>query len=360
MRIVDRGEAMKRVNFSDEVKEMVSTAPAQQQAKSKSDTPDSTTPPKARLSEKKKKDDPTPTSRMREPSEDSESDDKILYSEPVAKQRKSSSADAASVEVDQLASRLLDAAAKKSADKLKDELEWMERRGLRFDRPPLSSNEKIKKFKTTIVVDLLQESGEKISKTIAGLVSRLLILGCDPNSVDKSGNTPLMLACKAGHKDLMMFMINQCPAIKLHAVNSDGRNAAMVASEAGQKHLLLALDRAGISLHPKNPAIIFYTLVQHVKGEADYSDRVDIVKSLLKQGDYLNLVDESGKTLLMHATLQSDIEMINALLHFGLGPMVHIRDADGKDVFAHAKALENKYSAHLILQLIDDNLNRDY
>lgn len=351
---------MKRVHFSDEVKEIVSTAPAQQQAKSKSDTPDSTTPPKARLSEKKKKDDPTSTSRMRELSEDSESDEKILYSEPVVKQKKPSSADAASVAVDQLASRLLDAAAKKSADKLKDELEWMERRGLRFDCPPLSSNEKIKKFKTTIVVDILQECGEKISKTIAGLVSRLLVLGCDPNSVDKSGNTPLMLACKAGHKDLMMFMINQCPAIKLHAVNSDGRNAAMVANEAGQKHLLLALDRAGISLHPKNPAITFYTLVQHVKGEADYSDRVTLVINLLKQGDYLNLVDESGKTLLMHATIREDIEMINALLHFGLGPMVHIRDADGKDVFAHAKALDNKYSSLLILKLIDDNLNRDY
>ena len=339
---------------------MESTAPERQKTKNNSDTPESDTPPKARLSEKKKKDEPSSKSRMQEATEDIDSDEKILYSEPVVKQKKTNATDSASIEVDLLASRLLEAATKKSVEKIQDELEWMARRGLRFDRPPLSSDEKIKKFKTTIVVDVFQYSGEKISNTLAGLISHLLILGCDPNDSDKQGNTPLMLACKAGHKDQLAIMLEQCPTINRHAVNCHGRNAAMVANESGQKHLLLTLDRAGISLHPKNPAITFYTLVQHVKGEADYRNRVSIVMNLLKEGDYLNLIDESGKTLLMHATIQGDIDMITALLSFGMGPMVHISDADGKDVLVHAKALENTYVGKLILKLIDDNLMRAY
>ncbi len=353
---------MKRVNFSDKAKELESTAPQQQQQQQqtqrKSETPDLQPRSKAHLSEKKKKAELSPTGRMRETMDESDSDEKIPHSEPVVKQKKSSSADTASVEVDQLASRLLDAAAKKSADKLEEELQWMERKGLRFDRPPLAANEHLKKFRTTIVVDIFRGCGEKISENIAGVISRLMMLGCDPNSADDSGNTPLMLACKAGHKNLMMFMINHCPAIKLHAVNCDGRNAAMVASEAGQKHLLLALDRAGISLFPKNPAITFYTLVQHVKGETHYSNRVNIVLKHLQQGDYLNLVDESGKTLLMHATIQGDVEMIKALLHIGLGPMVHIKDVHGMDVFAHAEALRNEHLGEQIKKMIYDNLDR--
>ena len=322
--------------------------------------PEPPTQPQARLSEKKDKVDSVLTTRMRESSEGDDPKEEILHSEPVVKQKNPDSVDTASVEVDQLVNRLLDASEKRSAEKMKDELEWMERHGLRFDRPPLASHEKIKKFKTTIVVSIFQQCGEKISRSFAGVISRLLILGCDHNSVDESGNTPLMLACKAGDKALMMFMVDQCEAINRHAVNYHGRNAAMVANEAGHKQLLLALDRAGISLHPKNPAITFYTLVQHVKGEADYSNRVDIVMNFLKQGDYLNLVDESGKTLLMHATIQGDIDMVNALLGYGMGPMVHIRDRDGKDVFTYAKALENKYVGKLIAHLIDKNLDRDY
>ena len=351
---------MKRVAISEDVKQIDLTAPARQKPRRGSDAPESPAPPQARLSEKKNKVDSTLTTRMRESSEGRDPKEEILHSEPVVKQKKTDSVDAASVAVDQLVNRLLDASEKRSAEKMKDELEWMERQGLRFDRPPLASHEKIKKFKTTIVVDIFKQCGEKISESVAGVISRLLILGCDPNSVDESGNTPLMLACKAGNKALMMFMINQCKAIDRHAVNYYGRNAAMVANEAGHKHLLLALDEAEISLQPKNPAITFYTLVQHVKGEAEYSNRVDNVMNRLKQGDYLNLVDESGKTLLMHATIQGDIDMISALLGYGMGPMVHIRDSDGKDVFAHAKALENKYIAKLVAKLIDNNLDRDY
>lgn len=351
---------MKRVKFPGEMKQANSSARAQQQTGEKSDTPQTNTEPQARLYEKKKKNESTSTSRMREIPEDSDSDEKILHSEPAVKKKNTSSVDAASVEVDRLAKRLLEAAEKKSVEKLKDELEEMERRGWRFDRPPLSSHEKIKKFQTAIVIDIFKGCGEKISNTIAGLISRLLMLGCDPNGRDDSDNTPLMLTCKAGHKDLLVFLLNHCPTVKLHAVNAHGRNAAMVANEAGQKHLLLTLDRAGISLHPKNPAMTFYTLVQHVTDEPDHLNRVDIVTNFLKQGEYLNLIDESGKTLLMHAIIQGDLKMINALLHFGVGPMIHITDADGKDVFDHAKALQNPYVANLISGLIEHNLRKLY
>ncbi len=311
---------------------------------------------RAHVSTKRIKKNTALTSALGDAGQSTGSGQTMTSSEPVVRTKKSASTDVSAAKANAVMDKLLEAAAEQSAEKLSKAVGEMGQMGLRFDQAPLSSSEKVKKVANNILTEVLKDCGNSIPDPIADLSLRLLRLGCNPNGSDSHGNTPLMMSCKAGRKDLVSVLLTQCPTVKRDAVNADGRNAAMVANEAGHKHLLLMLDKAGIPRRPTNPAINFLTLVQHVKGEADYADRVDTVMNFLQQGEFLNLVDDSGKTLLMHATIHGDIDLLNALVRFGHGPMVHIRDAEGKNVFDHAEALNDKPLGKAIKKLIYDTM----
>ncbi len=351
---------MKSIGSTGKIKDSDSSGISRGRREEGADAEDVNPRRRAPVSTKRIKKNPVLSSPLSDSGQSTGAITTMTSAEPVVRTKTitstSTSIDASSEKTDSIVKKLLEANAERSVVKLEKVLIEMQQVGLRFDRPPMSSSEQLVKFATNILTEVLKDCGNSISDTMAQLCLRLLYLGCDPNGSENYPDTPLMMACKAGRKDLVEALLTQCPAVGLNAVNSDGRNASMLANEAGHKHLLLMLDKAGVPLRPINPASNFYTLVQHVKGGDDYDNRVATVMGFLEQGDFLNLVDDSGKTLLMHATIHGDLDMLKALVRFKLGPMVHIRDAEGKNVFDHAEALNDKPLGKAIKKLIYDTM----
>ncbi len=248
---------------------------------------------------------------------------------------------------DKLVDRLSMALDKGRLDLMATVLDEIERRGLRFDTPPLSEQAQAVRLASDVAAEVLDVNHDYIDDATAELVIRLLQLGCDPNATDDKDTPLLSRACKSNHEGLVRFLLEECPTVYRAKLDRQARNAAMIAHDYGNVGLYDLLEQAGVPLQPVNEAMKFYRAYRST-ADADMRDKLlNYLHELLDCDYFADLPDEDGKTLLFHAIDDGEIDVIAVLDALGAPPNVRVRDGDGRTVFDHAA------------QIADDRL-RDY
>lgn len=74
----------------------------------------------------------------------------------------------------------------------------------------------------------------------------LLSDGTDVDTVDKSGNTPLMVAAKIGNPRILTIILSHGPNLDMQ--NKSGKTALMIAAETGQLHVVKELVQRGADI----------------------------------------------------------------------------------------------------------------
>ena len=231
------------------------------------------------------------------------------------------------------------AVVNKAWDQLSAVVDKFEAQGLRFDTEPLLSNYDAQAMATDGALYLLNAYGDAISDTAAQLCMRLIRLGCHADVLDENDNSLLMLASKAGHADLVEALILECPELNRQKLNNKGKNAAMLARDYGNLQVLPALQRAGISLTPPNPALSFYqNKLQNYSQQNKHSLLLEF-RDLIKSDHYMNLPDANGQTLIMHAVINGQPEIVQFLCERADVPDLRQRDHAGNSVFDYAARL---------------------
>lgn len=206
--------------------------------------------------------------------------------------------------------------------------------GLRFDSGLLADHPDAAIFRglATLRVLQLREPHDARER----LAVRLIELGCDPNASDDMDTTVLMHAAKSGMSKLIQTLLADCPELALHRLNFNGRNAAMIAHSNGNQAVLALLESAGAMRNPPNPAISFYEASPERFAGANAESAYQQLWQLLQGTHYMNLADASGKTLIFHAVMNQDVEMVRFLCCRSDYPDLRLRDHDERSVFDYA------------------------
>ncbi|MEO0318291.1 MAG: hypothetical protein RL404_1968 [Pseudomonadota bacterium] len=237
-----------------------------------------------------------------------------------------------------------------STEQIEHALQELADGGLRFDREPLASHPAAAEFIGTAPIRVLQI--HRAATNAAGLVMRLIELGCDPNSCDDLDNTVLMYAARLGLADLTEFLLAECPDLSLHRLNFYGRNAAMIAQANANVQVLDLLTEAGIMLSPPNPAIIFFESNRERFTGANAHEAYEQLWQLLQRTHYINLADATGKTLIFHAVLNQDVDAVLFLCQRSDYPDLSLRDHDNKSVFDYAALISDDVRRRAIIDAL--------
>ncbi len=214
--------------------------------------------------------------------------------------------------------------------------------GLRFDSGALAMHPAAADFRGQATLRVLQLRGRH--EVREHLAVRLIELGCDPNACDEAENTVLMYAAKFGMAELVDCLLADCPELALHRLNFYGRNAAMIAHANGNQPVLAVLESVGVMLNPPNPALMFYQSSRERFTSVTAQEAYDQLWRLLQRTHYMNLADATGKTLIFHAVLNQDVEMVHFLCRRSDYPDLSLRDHEHRSVFDYAALIgdENK------------------
>lgn len=127
----------------------------------------------------------------------------------------------------------------------------------------------------------------------AGVVSALIAGGCNVNSVDHAGKTPLMRAAGTGFLETARLLVQAGADVNAR----DLRGATALLRAAGSGH-----------------------------GQ--------VVRYLIESGAEVDALDCTGRTALLHAARGAHAEVVQALVSAGAD--VHLRDATGDDALSAA------------------------
>lgn len=243
----------------------------------------------------------------------------------------------------------------KDLNQLEVVIKGLESNNLRLDRPPISTSEGFKLFSLAGAIDVITFMKDAVTDQAADLLIRMIRLGCNVNVTDKSGNSVLMHACKAGRFPLVKILLTECPNIRKDWLNEHGQNAAMLAYKYGNSQLYPLLEQAGISRHPENPAIKFYLsssrIVDGTSSDSD-SESEEYVE-LFKENNFMNLADENGQTLLFHAVIHEDVDFVSFLCKQEQFLNVALRDKNQKSVFYYINQIKDPGRRSLLFNLIN-------
>ncbi len=158
---------------------------------------------------------------------------------------------------------------------------------------------------------------------------------------DPMDNTLLMYACRAGRADIVAFLLESCPRSYAQALNSFGRNAAMIAHDSGHSEVLAMLLQAGVELQPANPALQWYLQNRGDLAVAARMQDWQPLANLLAQGHFMNLRDANGRTLLFHAVMNADLDAVRFLCGRLDSPCLGWKDVYGYSVFRYTTRIPN-------------------
>ena len=112
---------------------------------------------------------------------------------------------------------------------------------------------------------LLQATGKGDLQTVAGFLDK----GLDPNTADLQGNTLLMIAARAGHKDLVTFLIGRKANVTRRSPHGD--TALMFASLGGHLEIVKLLVEHGADINATyNETPLAFAVMYGQKEIADY------------------------------------------------------------------------------------------
>jgi uncharacterized protein len=159
----------------------------------------------------------------------------------------------------------------------------------------------------------------------------LLAAGANPNVLNDTGQTPLMLAAIEGHDDLVAFLIDQhvdvnfensCDPALFGAVWKDHPSTAKLLIEAGAR-----LTRSADMASSKKGCI-------PILSTAAQTNDNDLVDLLLAHGADINSPSQRGETTLMRAVQGAMPAMIEHLLEKGADP--NLQDDEGQTALMRA------------------------
>ncbi|MGE0827384.1 MAG: ankyrin repeat domain-containing protein [Candidatus Binatia bacterium] len=165
--------------------------------------------------------------------------------------------------------------------------------------------------------ELLDSEAELLKQAAAGNlqgVKALLRAQTSPNTTDKKGWTPLMMAVMNGHTNVVHALLRS--GADVNKKNSTGRTALMIAALAGHDAILQALLDNNADANTTNAegwsALMYAAWNGHTK----------IVQTLLRKGTDVNVKNIEGWTPLMYAVHNGHVDTTRALLAGQAGPTV--------------------------------------
>ncbi len=219
------------------------------------------------------------------------------------------------------------------------------------------SNENLKR-------SLLEASEAGDVQKVRGIV-RETAPPLDLNCRDESGDTPLIVAARNGHDELVRFLLEEGADMDL--TNRSADDALIAASERpGNIAVLELLLDAGAEINPKNElgrtALIeaasigdqrnVVLLLQHqpdldaVTGEEEtaltfavVNEYPDLVKVLIEASAEVNWEDTKGCTPLTYAVCSGNVEIVRLLIDAGADP--NHADINGDTILIHAVRSRN-------------------
>ncbi|XP_046560339.1 serine/threonine-protein phosphatase 6 regulatory ankyrin repeat subunit B-like [Haliotis rubra] len=131
--------------------------------------------------------------------------------------------------------------------------------------------------------------------------------GVDINSRGRWSKTPVMLAARWGHRDVVELLVSQGADVSL--VDDDGNNIlhyACIGRDRGTVEFVLSLDGVDINSRGRwstTPVML-----------AAWREHRDVVELLVSQGADVSLVDDDGNNILHYACLGGDKKTVESVL----------------------------------------------
>ncbi|WP_380701732.1 ankyrin repeat domain-containing protein [Salinithrix halophila] len=160
-----------------------------------------------------------------------------------------------------------------------------------------------------------------IEKEDVNSVKKLLEKGVNPNSQDKYGYTPLMVATYYNQPDIVRILMEKGSNLKTQ--NYNGITALMDAS------MKCRIEIVNEMLKYADPKVV------NIKSGEGYSALMagarggctKVVEYLIKNGAEVNMQDSDGWTPLHEATSKGFVDIVSLLIRYGAD--LNIRDSEG-------------------------------
>ena len=137
-------------------------------------------------------------------------------------------------------------------------------------------------------------------------VTSLLQKGLDVDSVDREGDTLLMMAAKEGNVNVIRALLSRKP--KVGAQNSLGESALMFASIKGHLEVVKLLLAEGAQIDQAGWTPLMY---------AASMNRIDVMKLLVVRGAKIDAPNSTGVTALMLAAREGQTQAVLLLMEYG-------------------------------------------
>ncbi len=172
------------------------------------------------------------------------------------------------------------------------------------------------------VYDEILDAAERgDSAAVVGLLQR----GMDVNTVDREGNTLLMISARTENLELMKFLLANGAAINRR--NRFGDTALLLAAIKGSVPGVDLLYKGGAQLEPGGWSALHYSV---------FSESLELLGWLVKNGVKLDARAPNGQTALMLAAKQGRLAQVKQLVDADAD--MDLEDFEGKSALSLAKA----------------------
>jgi ankyrin repeat protein len=146
------------------------------------------------------------------------------------------------------------------------------------------------------------------------IAEMLLAYGADAENINNGEDTLILISCRHGQTEILKLLLNYTTEEFVNRIPSfDGFNALFAAVENNNPSCIIALHEFGISLDQKTLSdnkILASAAPLHL---AAFYNRVDAAKTLIELKCDPNQLDDEGRTPLIIAVIQGNIEIITLL-----------------------------------------------